>query len=193
MHKCDLCDNPSAVNMLDLADGETHLCLECNNRIMSEKLGIELPPLIHHRFILTDCEDVHHLFDSEFILLPAFKLLRCYECGQTRYKCEVMGELTDGNGDLFNELIRRLMRMLSVKYIQHGSWNDYNVYGYISYNKDNGLNAFIIDGRPYSWEELGKGLHGLDGFQIKIEAARPTDDFEPIPYLGAKDDAADEE
>lgn len=119
MQKCDLCDNPSAVDWMDLdANKELHMCLDCNNKIQSEKLGVELPHLIRHRFFLTDCENVDHMFDYEFMLLPNFKLLRSHECDQTRYKCEVTGKLTDDNDELFEEMMRRLHKMMSVKYIR---------------------------------------------------------------------------
>lgn len=56
---------------------------------------------------------------------------------------------------------------------------------WLSYTKTNTWSKFkkksntkLYDGNPYTWDELGKGLHNLDGFQIRIETADPAVDFE---------------
>lgn len=179
MQKCDKCGNPSEVDWIDLENGNSHLCLDCSNKIQAEKLGIELPEIARHRFFLTDCEQQIHLFDSEYIIYPVFKLLRCFERGPTRYKCEVRGDLNADYKDMFAEMLRRLHKMLSTKYMEFGTWIDYNIYGHISYNQEKEQYEIIVDGKPYTWEEIGKGLRNLDGFQIRIETANPTVDFEP--------------
>ena len=178
MQKCDKCRKPSEVNWIDLKNGESHLCLDCSNEIQSEMLGIELPELARHRFFLTDCDNVTHLFDSEYIIYPVFKVLRCYERGPTRYKCEVEGDINADYKEMFSEMIRRLHKMLSLKYIEYGTWVDYSVYGHIDYDNESEKYEIIVDGKPYTWEEIGKGLRNLDGFQIKIITARPTVDLE---------------
>jgi len=180
MQKCDKCGKPSEIDWIDLGnDEESHLCLECNNKIQSDNLGIELPEIARHSFILTDCDQELHLFDSEYIITPMFKLLRCFERGPARYKCEVQDSLDADYKNMFAEMIRRLNKMLSTKYMEFGTWIDYNIYGHISVSQEKEQFEIIVDGKPYTWEEIGKSLRDLDGFQIKIDTANPTVDFEP--------------
>lgn len=183
MQKCDKCGEPYDVEWIDLDNGSTYLCADCNNKMVFEKHGIEPPEITRHRFILTDCENEHHLFDSEYIIYPVFKLLRCFERGPTRYKCEVQGKLDADYKEMFAEMLRRLRKLMSIKYMEHGTWADYTIYGYISHNEETERYDIIVDGKPYTWEEIGKGLRNLDGCQIKIVTANPTADLDPAPDL----------
>ena len=36
----------------------------------------------------------------------------------------------------------------------------------------------IIDGRPFTWEEVGKMVMSYEGFQMKLKMADPTEDVD---------------
>jgi hypothetical protein len=120
-----------------------------------------------------------HLFTLEFMLFPHLKSLKAYETGDSKYKCEVCGELDDSFFQMWTQLMERLEKMLSVKYITpDGRWNGMKLLGYLAYNNDSDACNVIIDGKAYTWEELGRIVATSEGFQIKIEIADPTDELE---------------
>jgi hypothetical protein len=120
-----------------------------------------------------------HLFAIEFMLFPHCKTLKACETGESRYKCAVYGELDDSFSQMWTQLMKRLEKMLSVKYITpDGHWNGEKLLGYLAYSSDSDACDVIVDGKAYTWEELGRIVATSEGFQIKIEIADPTDELE---------------
>jgi len=47
--------------------------------------------------------------------------------------------------------------------------------GYIEYNHDRDAHDVIIDGKPYTWQDLEKNISSHEGFRIRIEFYDSTD------------------
>jgi len=178
MSECDVCGKESRI-IVTGAEKDAHFCLECHNKMLAELMDEDFPPDIPKRITLSDNKRNVHIFTIEFMLFPHCKSLKAYETGKFKYKCEIYGEPGENFFQMWHRLMERLERMMSVKYIMpNGRWNNDRVLGYIEYNGDRGAYEVIIDGKPHTWEELGRNLSAYDGFQVKIEIADPTDDFE---------------
>jgi hypothetical protein len=80
---------------------------------------------------------------------------------------------------MWTKLMERLERMMSIKYIaSDGYWNGNKLLGYLNYSSNSDACDVIIDGKAYTWEELGRIVGVSEGFQIKIEIADPTDELD---------------
>jgi len=49
-----------------------------------------------------------------------------------------------------------------------------------STKEDDGTPVLIVDGKPFTWAEIGKMLMTYEGFQLKIEAVDIYDEIEWI-------------
>jgi hypothetical protein len=178
MLMCEICGKESRI-ALRQDKKKAHYCVECYNELLAKLMGVTFPREIPKEISFYDNEMNLHSFALEFMLLPNCKLLKACETGESRYKCEVLGEVDDSFLQMWNQLMERLKKMMSVKYITpDGGWNGMKLLGYLDYNSDNGVCDIIIDGKAYTWEELGRIVATNEGFQIKIEIADPTDELE---------------
>jgi hypothetical protein len=175
---CEICGKESRI-ALRHDEKNAHYCVECYNELLAKLMGIALPREIPKEIYFYDNEMNLHSFALEFMFLPNCKLLKACETGESRYECEVLGELNDSFFQMWNQLMERLKKMMSVKYITPDrGWNGTKLLGYLDYNSDSGACDIIIDGKAYTWEELGRIAATKEGFQIKIEIADPTDELE---------------
>jgi hypothetical protein len=156
-----------------------HYCIDCHNKLLAELMGVNLPGDIPKEITLYDNEMNLHLFALEFMLFPHCKSLKAYETGESKYKCGVRGELDDSFFQMWTQLMERLEKMMSVKYLtSDGCWNGEKLLGYLDYSNDSNACNVVIDGKAYTWEELGQIVATSEGFQIKIEIADPTDELD---------------
>ncbi|WP_243840641.1 DUF7713 domain-containing protein [Paenisporosarcina antarctica] len=51
--------------------------------------------------------------------------------------------------------------------------------GRIAYDPDEEVvPKLVVDGKSYTWDEIGKMLMAYEGFQIKLETLDPSDEIE---------------
>jgi len=153
------------------------LCTDCYNKTIAELTDAELPSHIPKTIYFEDCAREAHMFHIEFMLFPHCKTLKAYENYNDGYVCEVYGGLDDSFSVMWEKLIGKLSKMLSVKYIDGNSWTNDKVAGYVNYDCETESHYVVIDGNRYEWSELGKQLGTYEGFQIKIEFADLGDDL----------------
>ena len=168
--RCDICGSPATVYISGQDGKGSKLCVACHNRQMAELTGAKLPDNIPKQISLRDAGGTPHLFEIEFMMFPNGMTLTAREVGQTRYKADIFGEINYDFDKLWKLLIYKLEKLLSVKYMgRDGYFNYSKAIGYIEYNHLRDAQDIIIDGRPYSWQELEKNISAHEGFQIKIE------------------------
>lgn len=168
---CDICGEPSKVR---IGDGKgvalCNLCFDCHNREMAELFDSDMPDNVPERLTITDCSGKHHEFDIEFIKFGTGKSLTAIEIGETKRKADVWGSLDDDFDEMLNALKERIKKALSVEYMdQHGRIKDHKLVGYIDYDSDLNECVIFVDGKPYTWDELGRNISAFEGYKIKIE------------------------
>src|SRR5438128_1741259 len=158
------------------------LCTRCCNARIAKRAGL---PFEHPNFaplILEDVSGVRHTFHvqtrhgGDHIALDAFELKDGRPGG---YQFQVLGEPTQDPSKMFQQLVERLRRALGRRHIEetaHGpeisrSGADWIVRGQIEWDDAEGgeLPRLVIDGRSYSWYDVGRMLMTFEGFQVKLE------------------------
>jgi len=170
MDRCDICGNPATVYISGDPDVSMKLCVNCNNRQIAVLTGTEVPPNIPEQVTMNDIDGRPHTFEIEFMMFPHGITLIAAEVGKTRYKAEVFGAIDKGFDELWELLLRQIKGFLSVKYMSRGGYIiGGRAIGYIEYNHKRDAHDIVIDGKPYTWQELEKNITAHEGFRIRIE------------------------
>jgi hypothetical protein len=187
MNKCEHCgSNEAKVNIKMEAIG-MHLCTNCYNELMSEELEVDLDQLVE-TFSLKDYQGISRTFNVERRLHPMGIYLEASENIEFGYKFAVHGELNSNQPELLNKLIEKVRKGIGEQQVETKVFPNGQAYktiindqitGLIGYDDtSDGFPLIIIDGKPFTWEEVGKMLMAYEGFQIKLKMYDVTDDVE---------------
>jgi len=186
MNNCEWCGTDEAKIHLKGVTS-SNICTHCYNALMSEKLGIELEQLIES-FTMQDGEGNSRTFYVEMRIHPSGIYLEAKENKDLGYQFAVHGELHNGQSDLLKRLMEKVRNGIQGKQIEtmafqndqefHSMLHD-QVVGRLEFDEaSDGLPLFLIDGKPYTWGEVGKMLMTYEGFQFKLKMYDMTDDVE---------------
>ncbi|WP_339251745.1 hypothetical protein NSQ43_15790 [Sporosarcina sp. FSL W8-0480] len=163
------------------------LCMDCYNAWMAEEFGVDLPKL-PKTFSVDDENGVQRIFEVERQITGTAILLTARERWEHGYEFAVDGELIADQHALFDQLKEKTERGLSKTYLEKGEFpgggpyisvKGYHLKGLLSYNENESeAPLVIIDGKPYTWEEVGHLLRAFEGFQVKIEMKDLADEWD---------------
>ncbi|MBS4219006.1 hypothetical protein KHA96_11835 [Bacillus sp. FJAT-49711] len=184
MNKCEQCGSDDVRISITAGESMSVLCLNCYNEQMAKELEVEMEPLTE-TFTLNDFQGVSRTFIVERRIDPIGIFMEAKERGMFGYKFAVHGELYCNQDELLNTLIEKTSKgieeqQVETKFFPNGQAynlikNDYFT-GLIEYDENSeNTPLVIIDGRPFTWEEVGKMLKAYEGFQIKIKCYDFTD------------------
>lgn len=176
MLKCDVCGKVSKISIEKADKTDAHYCADCYNNEMAQLMDFNLPDIVPKHLDLNDCNGKAHRFAIEYMLFPNGQSLQAWEEGEAEYRCCVYGDLDENFMPVWFRLLDRLQKMLSVKYIEKGRWTEDRVEGYVRWSEKDGCEV-VVDGVPYTWEELGENVSSYEGFRIRIEIVDATDEF----------------
>ncbi|MBS4022876.1 MAG: hypothetical protein KGZ79_10740 [Dethiobacter sp.] len=104
------------------------------------------------------------------------------------YKTSVRGDLDCDQAKLSEKLLKKTRKVVSRKYIEvrKVDWEKRNsikndeVAGRIEWDEQHGgrLPLVIIDGKEYSWEELGEMMMSFEGWDFKLKIFESSEDVE---------------
>lgn len=186
MNKCEWCGTGEAKIHIT---GETsgNICHHCSNALMSEELGIEVEQLIES-FTIEDGEGNKRTFHVEMRIHPIGICLEAKENKDLGYLFAVHGELHDSQSDLLKRLIEKVRNGIQGKQMKTDIFSNGQVYhslihdqlvGRFEYDEaSDGLPLVMIDGKSFTWEEIGKILMTYEGFQFKLKMFDMTDEVE---------------
>ncbi|MEC5423227.1 hypothetical protein QGM71_06890 [Virgibacillus sp. C22-A2] len=176
----------SARIMLTTEDGQQEaLCQDCYNEDLSVELGIPLEKQ-PKSFTVKDANGAVRHFTVEKTLFPMGISLEAVETIGYGYKYGVHGELECDQQQLFQKLVSKVKRGVARNYIKEvhmpngikvNSMTGDRLVGRIEYSEETGdVPLLIIDGKPYTWDEIGKILMSNEGFQFRLDIIDMTDD-----------------
>jgi hypothetical protein len=177
---CANCKKPSKVNIGDGTGKDiVHLCLDCHNRLMAELTGTEPPPDIPKLLSFKSRGGKVHEFEITLNIFPIGKLLTATELGKEQRVVDVHGELEDDVDEMLETLTKRIKKSLSTVYMERdGYFKKDKAVGYVGYDEEEETCNIVIDGKPYTWEELFKNVSAREGWKIKIEFCSRGDELE---------------
>lgn len=197
VERCEECQElrPSigSVRLGSITEGYRNLCSRCYNRFAAERMGIPEPETVDFEPITRhDALGKAHTFHFEVHIstgvgLRAFEWVNGAPGG---YQFGVFEPPETPVLDAHEALVSKIERGLSQRYLQSTDYPDPRqnhlemvgsaLNGRIHQNED-GLCA-VVDGREYTWEELGRLVSGHMGYTFRLECFDCADEPELSPY-----------
>jgi hypothetical protein len=104
------------------------------------------------------------------------------------YQFAVHGELVGDQKELYRRLVAKVQKGSQTFHIEEGRFPNGQKYQTIAHNEVIGRLDYdpsnestplvIIDGKPYTWEQLGELVSSFEGFQIRVKMVDITEDVE---------------
>jgi hypothetical protein len=191
--RCEYCGNEAPgydVIYLAASGNDTRrLCTRCFNELMARQTGLAFDHPVFAPVSLEDAVGVCHQFHfrvrhgGDHIALDAFELKEGSPGG---YEFQVLGDPEGDPSELFQRLVQRVQRALARQHIEVGSLGPqiaasdgrWIVRGQIDWDEDadERVPRLVIDGRCYSWNEVGRMLMTFEGFNVRMEVHDRSDE-----------------
>ncbi len=188
--------NSILISSEDVGNGNlTCICLHCYNKNMADAVGINYDHIELQPIYLDDYDGIQHKFHFTIRLMGEQLALSSFEItedGSDGYRFEMIGNIEDGIFSVFSRLYERMLKNMGRQHVykskETGSWQismkDYEediVRGYMT--SDSEADAFdvplvVIDGKPFTWTELGRMLMSFEGANFKLQMFDPSDDVD---------------
>ncbi len=170
-----------------------HICYDCNNQSIAARMRVNYIPLRNKTLTVIDDLGTEHLFSLTQVIhntgigIVAEEITNEDEVG---YRFSVHGSFDEKQSELLEKLTQKIKKNISVHYIRKQKFgshtistvNGFTVAGRVEANilpdsNTDNLPMVIIDGKPYTWAELGEMIKRFDGFQFKLRFLEMTDDL----------------
>lgn len=187
MNKCEHCKSNEVKVHFTRDTDSSYLCMDCYNKMMGEELGVELEPLIES-FSVKDYQGIRRTFFVERQITPGGICLEAAENLAFGYKFAVHGEFTSNQTELVNKLMAKTRKGVAKQQVESNVFPNGQVYHTMIHNQFTGIIEYdghsnesplvLIDGKPFTWEQIGKMVLVYEGFQIKLAMYDATEDLE---------------
>jgi len=153
------------------------LCSRCYNDTVAEYLGLDYEHVAFEPVTLEDRDGMHHTFQFRTHVFSDQLSLEALETGPGEgYEFSVIADAQQDLFVTFRELFERIRRELSREHIEperdgHQITDAGVVRGQITSDPDgfDSMPLLIVDGKPVTWEELGRMVSPYMGFRFKLE------------------------
>ena len=152
-------------------------CYRCFNDESADILGIDFDNTPIAPIEVTDVDGVRHRFEIRSMLVGTGHAMSAREVktrdAEAGYRFEILGDHETHAQDLLELLRERIRQGLSVRHVQqteHG-WQlteARRLHGVFEWNPetDDGLPLLIVDGRTFTWDQIGRMLMTFEGFTL---------------------------
>ncbi len=180
--QCEMCgERVPSYEIINVRDGEKYKrhCNRCYNKVISEMYELDFEHPEFQPFTMKDVDGSPHEFCFRTHIIPSgvsIEALELIKGVPEGYQFQVLGPFEADPLELFGQLFERIRSALSMKHIETGEYGlqitDKNVVrGRITWDDENDgrIPRLVIDGKPVSWEELGRMLMAYEGWNFKLE------------------------
>ncbi|MBT2583964.1 hypothetical protein [Planococcus sp. ISL-109] len=182
MEICERCSRSDAYILL----GTERICSACFNDEMEESLGVKATAY-PEGMALRDQKGVMRSFRIRKRLLPVGIMMEADERKEQGFNFEVLDDLDCDQDQLLSKLLSKVQKGLAENYIVEDRLPSGHIYrrmdkdrlgGTVAWNgEDQETPLIIVDGEPYSWDQIGKILMSYEGFQLKLEIVDSSDEI----------------
>ncbi|TMA62120.1 MAG: hypothetical protein E6J69_19460 [Deltaproteobacteria bacterium] len=167
---------------LTLSAKQSRICTRCFNALIAKRVGVDFEHPNFAPIVLEDAAGTTHEFHfrtrhgGDHVAVEAFEIADHQAGG---YEFQVLGDPSDDPIRIFQQLFERMRRALGRKHIEeneHGpqiakSAEGWVVRGQIEWDDEEQgrVPRLVIDGKGYSWEQIGRMLMSFEGFRLKME------------------------
>lgn len=177
-NKCGACGKTLGPFESITVAGVGDRCYACFNREMADRIGIAFAfdntPL--QPIVIADADGVPHTFRIRSMLVATGHEMEALEITndqQLGYCFRVLGELETDAWELFRHLYATMRREMAQRHVERTQFGwqltgDHRLVGRIEWNAEtNGeLPLVVIDGKPFTWEQVGRMLMTFEGFTL---------------------------
>jgi hypothetical protein len=191
MTRCGVCDKPlGSFETIQVAEKGPR-CYPCFNREMAERLGVTFDNVQFQPIVVADADGVSHTFDIQSMLVGTGHEMIAREitkADQPGYRFAVLGDFEGDAWELFQRLYARIRQELAKRHVHQAQFGwqlteGHRFVGRIEWDPDSDgrLPLVVIDGKAFTWEQVGHMLMTFEGFTLE---ARIKDTIE---VLGEED------
>ncbi len=183
MNRCEMCHENDVEVHLTLSTGQTIcICQECHANIAADYVGLDLIPFKAGMCEFTGIRGKKHKFH---ISRKVHSMGISYEAQEVTgnnnpgFSTAVLGSLDCDQQLLYKKLENKIKKIIFKRYLKsqrnpyggrHTRIKDNVVVGRIIYDENqDSIPGLVIDGKLYSWDELGRMLMSYEGFQFKLK------------------------
>jgi hypothetical protein len=152
-------------------------CYRCFNEETAARMGVDFDHTRLQPVTVADADGIEHTFEFRSMLVPTGHALYARERlpeGREGYEFSVLGDFEADVWDLFKGLYDRIRRELAVRHVERGElgWritDARHLVGRITWDPDRSgeVPLLVIDGRPFTWDEVGRMLMSFEGFTLR--------------------------
>jgi hypothetical protein len=153
-------------------------CLPCHNRAVAAQQGIDFHHAEFQPVTLADTDGQPHTFHVQARLAPTGLVVEAFEgTGEQPggYRFAVLGDFQADAMSLFTLLYEKMRAALGRRQVRRGElgWEielDELLTGRIEHDPESDLRLPVvtIDGRPFTWDQLGHMLMTFEGFTLEL-------------------------
>lgn len=196
MDRCDTCRRELAFGATISVTGRGTYCSSCYNAWLAAESGVRFDNAELEPVTLRDAGGRPHTFRIHSRLtLGAGHVMEAIEAGAESfgYQFKVMGPEESDAMALFRELYARMRRGLDRQYLKEAQFGlqlveRHRLTGRIEMDRESSEPVLVVDGRPRSWEEVGRLLLSYEGWHIGIEITDAIEEAPDVPEPGKSSD-----
>ena len=174
MGKCQVCKKNESYIRFD----RNPLCLDCYNEMMAKQLGVTATSY-PEGVAIKDGQGKVHQFRLRKRLDPIGIIMDAEEETEVGYQFREYGELHEDQGELLLRLLAKAENGMAEDYIEKGEFPNGQTYHSVANDRlagriepsreDHQIPILVVNGKQYSWDEVGRMLMHYEGFQVQME------------------------
>lgn len=189
--KCDKCGKTITYGGVCLGESPDHareLCEDCYNEEIADRYGIKHFSDYERTYRVKDCDGKAHTFAISQHIFPMIIQWEACELidDDIGYKFVVHAQMDENPKISLRRLYQKVQNGLSKTFIEDETAYSQKFYtlktdqftGRIEWDDayDGRIPQIVIDGKTYSWEQIGEMMMTYEGFIIKVQIKDIGDD-----------------
>ena len=191
--RCGKCGRTFGAGELISIGGEERRCYPCFNDEIAARMGVEFDDTPIQPIELAGADGTVHRFRIQSLLAATGREMIAEEVPRPErggFRFAVLGDYEADAWELFRRLYDKMKREMAVRHVEHTEFGwqltkGDRLVGRIEWDDrtDGRVPVLVVDGRPFSWDEVGRMLMTFEGFTLH---ARVEDSIEIVggPLLG---------
>ena len=166
-------------------------CQTCFNKYAAEQMGVPAPdPAEFPPVKLFDSIGKEHTFYFEVRLSTGLGMIASEIDDNNNpygYEFSIIKHPNTPSSEVYSQLIEKIKKGLSVRYLHSSDFGECSsqnrlyikddvIIGRIEQKEDTPM--VVIDGKEYTWEDLGQFVSSHEGFNFRLECIDPYEDID---------------